>query len=88
MAEPLDFAVGVGSVGPVLFVGEEHAALGELGGGSLQNGDRGDGLLVSADFGVGEGGVVVDDGVHESGFPAEGRADAMLHSQAPPAVFV
>ena len=43
------------------------AAVGEPGHCSTEDTDRGFGSLVGADLGVGEAGVVVDDGVHERG---------------------
>ncbi|KWU67907.1 hypothetical protein AWW71_29450, partial [Bacillus cereus] len=57
--------VGAAVVGEHPFDGD--AAFGEPGDRALQDPDRGDGFLIGADRGVGEPGVVVDDGVHEPG---------------------
>jgi hypothetical protein len=44
----------------------------------LQDADSGVGLLVGADLGVGQAGVVVDDGVHECGADQRARVLAAL----------
>jgi hypothetical protein len=58
-------AVGGAVVGEHAFHGE--AAVGVPGDGSGEDADGGGGLLVAADFGVGDAGVVVDDGVEVGG---------------------
>jgi hypothetical protein len=72
----LDVEVGAGVPPGVRLVGRsvvgEHAfdgdtAVGEPGDSPLQHTDGGVGLLVGADLGVGDAGVVVDDGVQERG---------------------
>jgi hypothetical protein len=63
-----DVTPGVGAVGGAV-VGQDaldgDAVSSEPGHGSLQDADRGFGFLVVVDLGVGDSGVIVDDGVHE-----------------------
>lgn len=46
---------------------DRDTAFGEPGDGALQDADRGLGLLISADLGIGDSGVVIDDGVQIGG---------------------
>src|SRR5690606_31877700 len=61
---------GIGAVGgPVV---REHpldgdAAIGEPGDSAFKHADSGDGLLVRTDLGIGDTGVVIDDGVQKRG---------------------
>jgi hypothetical protein len=72
----VDAEVGAGVApgeGPVAaaVVGEHSldrdAALVEPRHRSIEHADRGGGLLIGADLGIGQAGLVIDDGVHECG---------------------